>query len=248
LYAIAKCIQWNWPDLYGESQFVVVMGGLHIEMASLKALGSLLKGSGWVEAVTAAGITTPGTAEALLSASHVRRCRYLHEISASALHILQLRAYELYCSVAQDDAQILSFANWCDQQITAHPQFAYWSIIKELELIMLAFIRSIRTSNFTLYQDSLTKLVPWFFSLDRTHYARWLSVHIRDMTSLSQCSPSTFDKFLEGKFTVKKSARNFSAMAIDQCHEQCNAAVKGDGGAIGLTQDEHALRRSGRWT
>ena len=66
LYAIAKCIQWNWPDLYGESQFVVVMGGLHIEMAGLKAFGSLLKGCGWVEAVTAAGITTPGTAEAII--------------------------------------------------------------------------------------------------------------------------------------------------------------------------------------
>lgn len=31
-------------------------------------------------------------------------------------------------------------------------------------------------------------------------------------------------------------------MAIDQCHEQSNAVVKGDGGMIGLTQDEHALR------
>ena len=32
-------------------------------------------------------------------------------------------------------------------------------------------------------------------------------------------------------------------MAIDQAHEQNNAAIKGDGGAIGLTQSPEALRR-----
>jgi len=243
LYAIAKCIQWNWPDTYGEDKFCVMMGGLHIEMATLKALGSLLKGSGWVEAISTAGIATPGTAEALLSASHVRRCRHIHEITVSALHILQFRAYESYRNTQEGNTEPAeSFVTWCEQQMV-YPQFAYWAMIKEIQLSLLAFVRSLRTSNFPLYVDSLTKIVPWFFSLDRTHYARWLSVHIKDMASLSLTSPSTFIDFMAGKFTVKKTVRNFSAMAIDQCHEQSNAAVKGDGGAIGLTQDEHALRR-----
>ena len=39
LYAIAKQIQWNWSDIYGEKQFVIMMGALHIEMAALKTLG-----------------------------------------------------------------------------------------------------------------------------------------------------------------------------------------------------------------
>ena len=37
LYAIAKKIQWTWPRIYGEDKFVVMMGGLHIEMALLKS-------------------------------------------------------------------------------------------------------------------------------------------------------------------------------------------------------------------
>ncbi len=41
LYAIAKQIQWNWPDTHGEEKYVIVFGGLHIEMAALKALGEL---------------------------------------------------------------------------------------------------------------------------------------------------------------------------------------------------------------
>ena len=32
-------------------------------------------------------------------------------------------------------------------------------------------------------------------------------------------------------------------MAIDQAHEQNNAVIKGDGGAIGVREDPSALRR-----
>ena len=45
------------------------------------------------------------------------------------------------------------------------------------------------------------------------------------------------------KFVVHKTEREFSGIAIDQAHEQSNAAVKGDGGAIGITEDPSAFRR-----
>ena len=35
LYAIVKQIQWKWSEMYGEDKFVVVFGGLHIEIAAL---------------------------------------------------------------------------------------------------------------------------------------------------------------------------------------------------------------------
>ena len=48
---------------------------------------------------------------------------------------------------------------------------------------------------------------------------------------------------MKGKFTVKKTKHEFSAIAIDQTHEQNNASVKGDGGAVGLTENPAAMRR-----
>ena len=36
LFALAKQIQWRWPEQYGEDKFVIMFGGLHIEMAALK--------------------------------------------------------------------------------------------------------------------------------------------------------------------------------------------------------------------
>ena len=42
---------------------------------------------------------------------------------------------------------------------------------------------------------------------------------------------------------IKKTAHRFSVIAIDQGHEQNNAAVKDDGGAVGLTESPAALKR-----
>ena len=66
---------------------------------------------------------------------------------------------------------------------------------------------------------------------------------MRDMVTLEAFHPEVFAEFPKGNFTVKKTTHAFSAMAIDQAHEQSNASVKGDGGAVGLTENPAALRR-----
>ena len=43
------------------------------------------------------------------------------------------------------------------------------------------------------------------------------------------------------KFTVKKTSHAFSAIGIDQAHEQNNKAVKVDSGAIDIMDNESAL-------
>ena len=50
-----------------------MFGGLHIEMAALKSIGTLLQSSGWTSAIVEADIASSGTAESFLSASSVTR-------------------------------------------------------------------------------------------------------------------------------------------------------------------------------
>jgi len=107
----------------------------------------------------------------------------------------------------------------------------------------MSFIRSIRQSDFDLYLEALAKLVPWFFSMNHHHYARWASVHIRDMRLLSSLHPDIAREFRSGKFTVNVTGHPFSAIGLDQAHEQLNARVKGTGGAVGLTESPEALLR-----
>ena len=63
------------------------------------------------------------------------------------------------------------------------------------------------------------------------------------MLSLQIKHPSIKKELSAGKFTVHKTSNKFSGIAIDHCHEQLNAVVKGQGGAVGLTEDPGALRR-----
>ena len=85
-------------------------------------------------------------------------------------------------------------------------------------------------------------IVPWMFAMDHFHYARWLSVHVRDLIQLERECPKVWNEFLKGHFVMQKTSRKFSMMAHNQIHEQLNAIVKGDGGVIGVTENEAALR------
>eukprot|EP00112_Aurelia_sp_Birch-Aquarium-sp1_P020727 Seg5404.1 transcript_id=Seg5404.1/GoldUCD/mRNA.D3Y31 product="hypothetical protein" pseudo=true protein_id=Seg5404.1/GoldUCD/D3Y31 len=79
VYALGKQVQWHFPDYYGEDKFVFMMGGLHIEKATLSMIGDWLEESGWSDLITAAQVFTFGTSEALLSAFHVKKSRYAHQ-------------------------------------------------------------------------------------------------------------------------------------------------------------------------
>ena len=79
LYALAKQIQWDDANL-DENNYVVMMGGLHIEMMLQKTIGDWLQGSGWTTALADAEILTIGRCDALTSASSVTRGRYAHQV------------------------------------------------------------------------------------------------------------------------------------------------------------------------
>ena len=186
LFAIAKIIQWELPESYGEDKFVVLLGGLHIEMATLAILGDFLYGSGWTNVLTQAGIATPGTADSFLKGAHVIRTRHAHHVTSSALSIMLRTAYDTYCL---DTSESLPFDDWCVKQVEASPQFHYWYMVMHLECLMLVSVRSIREGNFPIYIIALRALAPWFFALDHTHYSRWVPVHIRAMTTLHERLP-----------------------------------------------------------
>ena len=79
-------MQWTFPDVFAEDKFVVMLGGLHIEMALWSTMGDLLRGSGWPETLTKAGLVkTEAAATAFLKASNVIRTRYAHQVTVMVL-------------------------------------------------------------------------------------------------------------------------------------------------------------------
>lgn len=104
LLALAKQTQWTIAE-FSEANPVVMLGGLHIEMASLKVLGEWLSGSGWTEVIHSAGVATQGVAESFLSASHVTRTRHAHQVTAASLYILMNKAHSEYHAKSRKNEQ-----------------------------------------------------------------------------------------------------------------------------------------------
>ena len=109
LHALAKPIQWYWPDAYGEDKALVMFGGLHVEKTALKAIGKWLKGSGWTSALVQANVASPGPADSFLNATHVSRTRHPHQVTASTLNILMYNAYQEYCERLDEGDDLLEF-------------------------------------------------------------------------------------------------------------------------------------------
>lgn len=90
----------------------------------------------------------------------------------------------------------------------------------ELELLLNQYLYSLQTGDSLLYISSLDGLMPYVFTLDHVHCARWLPVHILDMVQLKDTHPEVFEEFMKGNFVVHRSSHRFSSIALDQSHEQ----------------------------
>lgn len=100
-----------------------MLGGLHIEMASLKMVGKWLSGSGWAKVMCNAGVATQRVAESFLSASHVTSTRHAHQVTAASLHILMSKAYSVYQAKLRENEQenLLSKEEWKDGNVEKVP-------------------------------------------------------------------------------------------------------------------------------
>ena len=93
------------------------------------------------------------------------------------------------------------------------------------------------------YKTTLANLLPFFFANDNIHYSRWLTIHLDDMLRLKDVHPDVEEEFQRGNFVFHKSEQVVSGIGIDQAHEHNNALIKGEGGAIGITENPSALLR-----
>ena len=137
LFALAKQIQWKVGGVYDESHVVVMLGGLHIEMAAFKALGKWVLGSGWPEVLTNATVASPGVANSFLTASHITRTRRAHQVTAASLYLLMKKAYEEHRKTEETDGPARAFDEWKEEKMKKCPQFLYWATVLDFELVCL---------------------------------------------------------------------------------------------------------------
>lgn len=125
-------MQWTLPDIFGEDKFVVMVGGLHIEIALWSTMGDLLRGSGWPEVLKEAGLVKiEAAATAFLKASNAMRTRYAHQVTAVVINSLLKRAYE-------DSGTKMAFTNWIMATSQEHSTFKFWLLIYKYQQIIIS--------------------------------------------------------------------------------------------------------------
>lgn len=171
-YPLAKEVQWTWPDTYGEDHFMIMLGGLHIEMVILKFLRDWMEDSGWTNALIQADIASSGTAKSFIHPSHVTKTRNAHHVTDASLYTLFQQGYSEDCTPDETDAMQPNsspFEERCVQRAKVSFHFHYWLKTLLFKLLLPWYIRSVLESNFHLYVESLTQIMPWMFALDHTH-------------------------------------------------------------------------------
>ena len=68
------------------------------------------------------------------------------------------------------------------------------------------------------------------FSLDHTHYARWIPVFVNDLKILKVSDPELHEEFAKGYFVTSKSKVPFSKIGFDQVLKQNNKIIKSRAG------------------
>ena len=174
-------------------------------------------------------VTTLGNAASLLKALYVSRNRHGHaEVTAAALYVLMYKAYNAYTEGVDQGEEPKSFSDWRKQAELESPQFHSWSLTLYLKLTTLIFVQSLSEEHFELYMNACQSLSPWYFFFRQHHYARWLSVHIRDMECIETEIPAIAAEFKNSNFEVNKTSRAFSLLPVDQAHEQNSKISKGN--------------------
>ena len=142
----------------------------------------------------------------------------------------------------------LSFFLHFDQSIcsTLGPMAQFWNSFIEMTQILLDYIKSSRTSDWSLHLQASGQILVWFFAYDRVNYSRHFSCNWATQQQLHLTHPAIYHEFIKGHFSVKRARGNFNKLAPDQVIEQTiNKEQKGSGGIIGISTSDGAVHR---WT
>lgn len=122
--------------------------------------------------------------------------------------------------------------------------FTIWEEYISMVMTLLQFIKTERTGNWRLHLSSTAAMLPHFFAMDRSNYARWLPVYLADMQKLEERHPKVYQEFAAGSHSIGRSKQPFAQVWADMALEQSiNLDSKSKGGIVGFSRREDAVER-----
>ena len=150
-------------------------------------------------------------------------------------------AYHVPCNYTKSVGNLLT---WFKQEMSSK-LFKFWDKYIEMVLLLLKVIRAEREGDWEQHLQVTTKMIPYFFVMDRLNYSRWLPVYTMVMRHLQKTALDVYNKFVRGNHTVSRStSQSFNQVWADMALKQnVNLDSKTKGGIIGNTQRPGALQK-----
>lgn len=182
IYSKAQQIRWAVePDSPYYRQVVPRLGEFHTIMCFLSIIGKRFSLSGLDDILIESELVAAGSMNGVLSGKMYNRSVRAHKVLFEALSRLQMISFveslddEHRASVSQfaqsedhslvmDEDLITRYNNYIEERSSNRPTFAFWKSYQDMVLILLAFIRATRTSDWNLHLAALRQMLPWMFA------------------------------------------------------------------------------------
>lgn len=221
-----------------ELQHVVVgLGGFHLCMSFMGAVGYIMKGSGLSELFNTV-YAVNSTAKIMTGHAYARAIRG-HTLTFRAFGLLIMESLDLP-SVLQLNIEQLLYSGDRSELLETHerdcgkeifnkfetqlqnltslgPTLKLWIEYFQMVTLILKFIESERMSNWKLHLQVIYEMLPYFHASGHYAYAKCAHLYLQDMFILEHSiSPEEFKEFTsEGGFTIRRTDKCWSGTWSD---------------------------------
>lgn len=234
------------------SNVVVRLGGFHLLMSFMGAIGAIMAGSGLKELL--ATIYAENSVEKILNGHAYSRAVRAHLLTNLALanlifneiQLTEEERAEIEKMLSENDRSLILFAreNETVQIVSAKFKTALnnleragltaklWVQHYRMTALVKKFIQAERMGEWELHLETISKMLPFFHSAGHFFYAKSARLYLQDMSNLQhRIISEEFTKFTKGDFTVRRSDKFWSGLWTDLSIEQVlMRSMKSQGG------------------
>lgn len=225
------------------SRSVIRLGGFHLLMSFLGAIGYLMSGSGLKELLST--IFAPLSVEKMMQGHAFARAVRGHLLATSSLATVilegvQLTDDEVDCiknmtmSFMDEPPSLLAlnqnthlkalsgkFGASMELLSSKGPTAQLWVQYFKMVSLMKEYIHAERSGDFNVHLDCVRRMIPYFHAAGHFPYAKSCHLYIQDMEKLHEkLSPEEYHKFVNNSyFTMRRSDRFWAGVWSDMTIE-----------------------------
>ena len=185
LYKIAVHVSWVDNALF--EKFIPRLGGMHLLMSFVGAVGHLMAGSGLEDILKSAFAGVP---KLLSGKNFPQNVRALRIVMEEILRPILINKQERLCSMSD----VIDLLDECSQYSNTAKMWVD-CLIKPV-LCMMLFVRAEREGDWPLHLFAVKRMIPYFFAANHFNYAHYGLYYLR---SMQQFPPAVLKSFMNGE-------------------------------------------------